>query len=199
MKNISFLVAGVGGQGTLLASDILAEVGMEAGYDVKKSDVLGLAIRGGSVLSHVRWGEKVASPVVRKGDMDYLLALEPLEAMRGVEFLHPKSIVLCNTKAMPPITVSGGSEVYPTREEVMRVLQSAAATVYFVDASAEAKRLGNLKVANVVMLGAFSTLLDVPRKTWESVILSRIPQKYVALNQHAFHTGCSVVKRSQPS
>jgi indolepyruvate ferredoxin oxidoreductase beta subunit len=199
MKNISFLVAGVGGQGTLLASDILAEVGMEAGYDVKKSDVLGLAIRGGSVLSHVRWGEKVASPVVRRGDMDYLLAFEPLEAMRGVEFLHPKSIVLCNTKAMPPITVSSGSEVYPTHEEVMRVLLGAAATVYFVDASAEAKRLGNLKVANVVMLGAFSTLLDVPRKTWESVVLSRIPQKYFTLNQHAFHAGCTVVKRSQLS
>ena len=199
MKNISFLVAGVGGQGTLLASDILAEVGMEAGYDVKKSDVLGLAVRGGSVLSHVRWGEKVASPVVRKGDMDYLLAFAPLEAMRGVEFLHPKSIVLCNTKAMPPITFSGGSEVYPTHEQVIRVLQSAAATVHFVDASAEAERLGNLKVANVVMLGAFSTLLDVPRKTWEGVVLSRIPQKYVALNQNAFHTGCTLAKRSQQS
>ena len=155
-----------------------------------------LAVRGGSVLSHVRWGEKVASPVVRKGDMDYLLAFEPLEAMRGVEFLHPKSIVLCNTKPMPPITVSGGDEVYPTHEQVMKVLQSAAATVYFVDASAEAKRLGNLKVANVVMLGAFSTLLNVPRKIWESVVLSRIPQKYLTLNQSAFHSGCTQIGRA---
>jgi len=100
---------------------------------------------------------------------------------------------------MPPITVSGGTEVYPTHEQVMRVLQSAAGTVYFIDASAEAERLGNLKVANVVMLGAFSTLLDVPRKTWESVVLSNIPHKYVALNQDAFHTGRKLVKRSQPS
>ena len=189
MRKIDFLVAGVGGQGTILASDILAEVGMKAGYDAKKSDVLGLAVRGGSVLSHVRWGTKVASPVNRKGRIDYLLGFEPLEALRGAEFLQPQSNALVNVQQVPPVSVSSGEEHYPMREEIEQVLKGATEKVWFVEATREAVRLGSGKVTNVVMLGAFSTLLEVPIEVWEEVILSRVPPRHVQLNKAAFIAG----------
>jgi len=189
MNTKNFLVAGVGGQGTLLASDILAEVGMRAGYDVKKSDVLGLAVRGGSVLSHVRWGERVASPVVRKGEMDYLLAFEPLEALRGAEFLHSESTIVVNTKKVPPVSVSSGSASYPAKNQIEQILRNTAKAVHFVDAARVAQEIGNVKVTNVVMLGVFSTLLDVPFKTWEEVVVGRVPTKYAKLNRAALRAG----------
>jgi len=194
MKKIDFLVAGVGGQGTILASDILAEVGMRAGYDAKKSDVLGLAVRGGSVLSHVRWGTKVASPVNRKGRIDYLLGFEPLEALRGAEFLQPQSSALVNMQPIPPVSVSSGDDVYPTREKLEQILEAATEKVYFVEATREAVRLGSSKVMNVVMLGAFSTLLEVPIEVWEELILSRVPSKHVQLNRAAFIAGRELIQ-----
>ena len=193
MKDLNFLVAGVGGQGTLLASDILAEVGMRAGYDSKKSDVLGLAIRGGSVLSHVRWGEKVASPVVRAGEMDVILAFEPMEAMRGIGFLKPTGTIVYNTQPLVPISVSSGDGAYPSEEAIVSSLNGAAKTVYSVDATAEAVRIGNAKVTNVIMLGAFSALLDIDREIWEDVVLSRVPAKFVELNREAFRAGHGLI------
>ena len=194
MSTINFLVAGVGGQGTILASDILAEVGMEAGYDAKKSDVLGLAVRGGSVLSHVRWGTMVASPVSRKGTIDYLLGFEPLEALRGAEFLQPQGKALVNTQPIPPVSVSSGNAVYPTKEKLEQVLTAVTENVYFVQATNEAIRLGSSKVTNVVMLGAFSTLLEVPVEIWERVILRRVPAKYAQLNKTAFNVGRNLIQ-----
>jgi len=197
MKKIDFLIAGVGGQGTILASDILAEVGMRAGYDAKKSDVLGLAIRGGSVLSHVRWGQSVASPVVRRGQVDFMLAFEPLEAMRGVELMNPAGIIVCNTKPIVPISVGSGDAVYPSMLEVKRVLSSAARIVHYIDATKEAVEMGNPKVANVIMLGGFSALLDIDPDIWESVVLERVPSKLVDLNRRAFRAGCSLIKEGK--
>jgi len=194
MKKRDFLVAGVGGQGTILASDILAELGMNAGYDVKKSDVLGLAVRGGSVLSHVRWGTKVSSPVIMKGQIDYLLGFEPLEALRGVELLHPESIALINTQPIPPVSVSSGTAIYPAKEEIEKKLKAATASVLFIEATNEALHVGTSKVTNVVMLGAFSTLLELPVEIWEKVILSHVPTKYAQLNKTAFHAGRALVK-----
>ena len=193
MRALNILVAGVGGQGTLLASDILAEAGMRAGYDAKKSDVLGLAVRGGSVLSHVRWGERVASPVVRKGGMDYLLAFEPLEALRGLDYLHQRSLVVYNTHPVAPVSVSSGDGVYPSLKEVREILTSAAGTVHAIAATAEALRLDNARVANVVLLGAFSAFLDVPKTIWKETILERVPPKYVDLNRQAFAAGQTLI------
>ena len=189
MQGLNFLVAGVGGQGTVLASDILAEVGMQAGYDVKKSDVLGLAIRGGSVLSHVRWGERVDSPVVRKGCMDMMLAFEPLEAMRGSNLMRSQSTIVCNTQTIAPISVASGDAFYPSKADIEAVLSSTAETVYTLNATREALQIGNAKVTNVIMLGAFSALLDVERSIWEKIVLSRVPDTYVDLNQQAFRLG----------
>jgi indolepyruvate ferredoxin oxidoreductase, beta subunit len=194
-KPLNFLVTGVGGQGTLVASDILAEVGVRAGYDAKKSDVLGLAIRGGSVSSHVRWGEQVASPVIRVAEVDYLLAFEPLEALRGVPLLHKKSIILCNTQRVIPISVSSGEAIYPSNDVIHGILDCAGSATYYVDAATEAVRLGSVRVANVVMLGAFSSLLSVSAETWEDVVLSRVPEQHLELNRKAFRVGRELLQR----
>lgn len=184
-----FLVAGVGGQGTVLASDILADVGAAAGFDVKKSDVLGLAVRGGSVLSHVRWGREVASPVGRRGTMDYLVAFEPLEALRGAEYLAPGGVALINDQPVPPVSVSSGTAVYPSWEQIHKVLGGVAGDVRVVRATEEAQRIGLVKAANVVVLGAFSALLDVPQSIWEDVVRARVPQKHAEANVRAFQVG----------
>jgi len=197
MKDLNFLVAGVGGQGTLLASDILAEVGMRAGYDAKKSDVLGLAIRGGSVLSHVRWGKTVTSPVVRRGRMDVMLAFEPLEAMRGVGLMNLEGTIVCNTQPVVPISVSSGDALYPSRSDIEATLSAAARMVHYVDATREAVKIGNAKVTNVIMLGAFSALLDIDIGIWEDVVLARVPGKYVDLNRRAFRTGRSLIEEGK--
>jgi indolepyruvate ferredoxin oxidoreductase beta subunit len=194
MTKLDVLVAGVGGQGTLVASDILAEVGLRAGFDVKKSDVLGLSVRGGSVLSHVRWGRDVASPVVRKGGVDVLLAFEPLEAVRGVEFLRQAGVALVNTQPQPPVSVTNGGGVYPPLEDVRRILEGVASSVVFVDATPAAVKAGSAKAANVVMLGAFSTLTEVPSAVWEAVILERVPERFRALNEAAFRAGVALMK-----
>ena len=188
-QTTDILVAGVGGQGTLLASDILAEVGMRAGFDAKKSDVLGLAVRGGSVLSHVRWGEHIASPVVRTGRMGFMLAFEPLEALRGIPLLRRDATVVCNTQPIAPISVSSGDDIYPSTSRIDSMLREAVGSVEFVDATAAAVEIGTPKVTNVVMLGAFSTRTDVDPGLWEDVVLSRVPEKYVEMNRAAFRRG----------
>lgn len=188
------LVAGVGGQGTLLASDILAEVGLRAGYDSKKSDVLGLSVRGGSVLSHVRWGTDIASPVVRTGGMGYMLAFEPLEALRGVPLMHAGGQIVCNTQPVSPISVSSGEAAYPTRSQIESTLESAVSTVRFIDATQLAVEIGTPKVTNVVMLGAFSALFDIDASVWEDVVLGRVPEKYAELNREAFRRGRQLIR-----
>lgn len=194
MKGLDILVAGVGGQGTILASDILAEVGMLAGYDVKKSDVLGLAVRGGSVLSHVRWGEEVASPVISPGTATFLLGFEPLEALRVISYLSPESTVLVNTRAVPPVSVSSGNMDYPSLEEIERTLRADCRRFFSFDATAVAEKLGTARVANVVMLGAFATQVDIPQVIWEDAISARVPAKYRDLNLRAFHAGRELLK-----
>jgi len=194
VKRLDILVAGVGGQGTILASDILAEVGMLAGYDVKKSDVLGLAVRGGSVLSHVRWGEKVASPVISPGMANFLLGFEPLEALRVIPYLSLESTVLVNTRVVPPVSVSSGNMDYPSLDAIERALRAACRKFSSFDATAVAEKLGTARVANLVMLGAFSTQVEVPFEIWEDVILARVPAKYRDLNLRAFHAGRELLK-----
>ncbi len=197
IEKADILVAGVGGQGTLLASDILAEVGMRAGYDVKKSDVLGLSVRGGSVLSHVRWGTSVASPVVRTGDMDYMLAFEPLEALRGLHLMRRTARIVCNTRRVMPIAVSSGGDQYPALKDTeQRLRETVEATVFF-DATSLAVEIGTPKVANILMLGAFSTFFDVPTEMWSDVVLSRVPERFAELNRKAFERGRARVQEEK--
>ncbi len=189
MKEINFLLVGVGGQGTLLASNILAEVGLRAGYDVKKSEVHGMAQRGGSVSSHVRWGECVRSPLIGAGEVDILVAFERIEALRHLEALRPQAQVLVNDHAIIPMTVTAGDAVYPDQTQVRAALQQATPNAHLVPGVAMAEKLGNARANNVLILGVLAQWLDVDVKIWQDVISERVPPKYKALNLKAFAHG----------
>lgn len=193
-KTYNFMLAGVGGQGTILASDVLAEVALAAGFDVKKSEVHGMAQRGGSVNTHVRWdAKKVYSPLIGLGEADLLLVFEEAEALRYAEYLRPGGVAVVNRYTIKPITVTSGGAHYPSEEELQAVYAALTDRLYLVPGTAIAQELGNSRAANVVLLGALSTFLDVPAETWLQVIESRVPPKYVALNRQAFLRGCQAV------
>ena len=194
MNKSDFILVGVGGQGTLLASDVLALVGLESGYDVKKSEVHGMAQRGGSVVSHVRWAEVVHSPLIGKGEADCLLAFEKLEALRHLGFVRTGGTVIANDYAIPPVSVTSGEDIYPDDEEVRQVLENATANCHLVSALKTAEALGNARTSNIVLLGALSTFLDVPGTTWERVIGKRVPKRFVELNCRAFHAGRDLLR-----
>ena len=188
-RAINFLFVGVGGQGILTASDIAAEVGLEAGYEAKKSEVHGFSQRGGVVESHVRWGDEVAAPLAEKGAVDYLIATEMLEAARWIEWLRPGGAALINRQRIPPMSVTVGDAVYPAEEEILAAVRARTDDVTLVEGLAIAERLGNPRLANTVLLGVLSTRLDVPPETWLAVIERRVPSKYVELNRQAFWEG----------
>ena len=195
MKNTNFLVAGVGGQGTVLSGDVLAEIGMAAGYDSKKSDVLGLAIRSGSVISHIRWGEKVNAPMSMKGKVDYLLAFEPLEAVRMVAYLNQEAIAIVNDYRIPPVAVSTGRVKYPSEEEIRQALDCTAQKVYTINATQKAEDLGNVKVVNILLLGALSSLFEISLSIWEDGIKKYVPDRFRELNLRAFQAGRELISR----
>lgn len=189
MEPINLLVTGVGGQGTVVASDILAAVGLAAGYDVKKSDVLGLAVRGGAVVSHVRWAEEVHSPIVPEGQVDFLVAFEYLEGLRWLDQLRPEGTIVINQQRIFPVVVSSGRAEYPAPERIESLLRSAAAHVYSIPGLQIAEMLGNTRTLNVVLLGALSALLAVSPDVWVEVIRKRVPAKVADLNEQAFWRG----------
>jgi len=189
METTNFLITGVGGQGTVLASDIMAAVGLAAGFDVKKSDILGLAIRGGAVIGHVRWGEMVHSPIVPEGRADFLVAFEVLEGLRWLDQVQPDGTVLINQQEIHPVTVSSGYATYPDEETVERSLEAAADHVYRVPALQMAQELDNARVLNVVLLGALSALLPVEPQVWQKVLTERVPSRYMDLNLQAYSRG----------
>ncbi len=189
MNNVNFLLAGVGGQGTLLASDIIAEVGMHSGSDVKKSEVHGMSQRGGSVTSHVRWGDEVSSPLCEKGTVDIFVAQEELEALRWIDFLGPQGTILLSDQKIPPNSTVFGDDQYPDGGHVIEVLKKASGKVLVVEASRVANELGNSRVANTVLLGALSKQLEVSEDDWLEVISARVPQRHVEINRQAFLAG----------
>jgi indolepyruvate ferredoxin oxidoreductase beta subunit len=192
-KDHAFLISGVGGQGTVLASDILSDVGIDSGYDVKKSDILGLAVRGGAVVSHVRWAEKVHTPVLEEGSADYLIGFEWMETLRRISFVHPGGTVLVNDCRMDPICVSSGEAVYPDRENILTLLKKAAKNVMVIPGLQTALNLKEARVLNIVMMGALSGLLQSEEKIWEDVIRKRVPQKFLDLNREAYRRGRALV------
>ena len=195
METINFLITGVGGQGTVLASELIAAVGLAAGYDVKKSDLLGLSVRGGGVIGHCRWGEKIHSPIVPEGRVDFLIAFEILEGLRWLNQLKPEGTILMNQQEIHPVTVTSGIARYPNREIVDAALEKATENIYRVPAVDMAVNLGNSRVLNVVLLGVLSGLLDIDLNVWEGVLKERVPSKYVNLNIKALHTGRSWVNK----
>jgi indolepyruvate ferredoxin oxidoreductase, beta subunit len=190
----NFLLAGVGGQGTILASDVLAEVALAAGLDVKKSEVHGMAQRGGSVNTHVRWNPgRVYSPLVGEGEADILLAFEEAEALRYASYLRQGGVVVVNRQVIRPITVTSGGAHYPSEEELRAVYGRLTDRFYVVPGAELAEKLGNARAANVVLLGALSGFLDLPVETWLAVIDKRVPPRYVELNRKAFVAGREAV------
>jgi indolepyruvate ferredoxin oxidoreductase beta subunit len=192
LTNTNFVLAGVGGQGILLAADLVALAGLEMGLDVKKSEIHGMAQRGGSVSSQVRWGERVYSPIIVPGEVDYLLSFERLEALRYADGLRPGGAILINDYRISPVSVTSGTDVYPAPADEERAYEGI--THHYIPAMAIAQELGNPRVNNVVLLGALSALLDVPQEVWFNVIALRVPERFVALNQKAFAAGQAFLK-----
>lgn len=191
LNSYNFLMVGVGGQGTILVSDILAEVGMLAGYDAKKSDNMGLAVRGGSVSSHVRWDKDgVGSPMSMTGTVDILIGSEPMETMRSIQFLRKDATIVTNTYEMQPMLVSTGQAEYPSKEAQDACFHAAAKEVIAYDATEVALGLGNVKTMNIVLLGTLSKLLpDVPYEHWIEAIKKYVPTKVQDVNIKAFDAG----------
>lgn len=188
----NILLCGVGGQGILLASNLLAECAMEAGFDVKKSEIHGMAQRGGSVVSHVRFGEKILAPVIRKGECDILLAFEELEALRWSEYLRPSGIVISNAQTIIPMSVSAGNAVYP--QNITEKLSKLSIEVFSVDGIGKAKELGNQKCLNVILLGILARKLGkINKEIWLDIIGKKFPAKLVELNRKAFNVGWNLV------
>jgi indolepyruvate ferredoxin oxidoreductase beta subunit len=183
----SILLVGVGGEGVIRASDILSSVMLKAGYDVKKSEVHGMAQRGGCVSSHVRFGEKVFSPLTKKGDVDILVSFEKMETLRYLEYLKPEGKVIINNNEVFPPSVNLGEESYP--EDSLDVVNTCFADVKVVDASEMAREAGNVRMANTIVLGLLSTYLDVEASIWEEVLGDSFPEKIVSANLAAFKLG----------
>ena len=183
-KNI--MIVGVGGQGTLLTSRILGGITVDAGYDVKLSEVHGMAQRGGSVVTFVRYGEKVAEPIVEEGQADLLIAFEKLEAKRYAHFLKKDGVLVVNEQRIDPITVVTGVASYP--EGIVEELEKEY-TVYKINAMDEALKLGNSKVFNIIVLGMAAKHMDFSKEDWLKVIEKTVPPKTVDINKKAFLLG----------
>ena len=183
-KNI--MIVGGGGQGTLLTSRVLGGIITTAGYDVKLSEVHGMAQRGGSVVTFVRYGEQVAEPIVEEGQADVLIAFERLEAMRYAHFLKKDGVLIVNDQRIDPITVVTGASKYP--ENIIDTL-SAKHKVVAVDAMAEAKKLGNSKVFNTIIIGVAAKHMNFKKEDWLKVIENTVPAKTVEMNKKAFEVG----------
>lgn len=183
-KNI--MIVGVGGQGTLLTSRILGGLAIAGGYDVKLSEVHGMAQRGGSVVTFVRYGEKVSEPIVEEGQADVVIAFEKLEALRYAHFLKENGVLIANDWRIDPMPVVIGTEKYP--EHILEDL-SKERRVYTVNATMEAKKIGNPKVFNMIVLGIAAQHMDFTKEQWYDVIEKTVPPKTIDINKKAFDTG----------
>ncbi len=192
-KTTTVIVAGVGGQGILLASNLLSEAAMEAGYDVKKSEIHGMSQRGGDVISTVRFGEKVYSPIVGLGEADVILAFEKLEAMRNLPYLKKEGMVIVNDYRIDPLPVASGYMEYP--EGIIEFLKERVKTIA-LDARELAEKAGNIRTMNVVLLGVLSKNLDIPEEIWLQVIERRVPPKAIDANKVAFRLGREVAEKA---
>ena len=199
-KTINFLLAGVGGQGTILASDVLVNIGLAAGFQAKQAEVHGMSQRGGSVTSFVRWGNVVYSPLVGAGEVDVYLAFEKAEALRNLGQLRRGALVVVNLQAIKPVTVTSGGQPYPDDERMRSAIRQVTDKAVYIDGERIAAELGNARAANVVLLGVLSALIEreglapgLAADTWLAVITQRVPPKYVELNRKAFEAGRAAV------
>ncbi len=191
MKDLNILIVGVGGQGTLLSSRFLGAAALMNGKEVKVSEVHGMSQRGGSVVTCVKIGDQVASPIIDLGEADVILAFEQLEAIRWLSYLKPRGTVILNTQKINPMPVISGKAAYP--EEILSVLQHSDIRVVALDALQLAEKCGTAKAVNVVLLGVLASMLpDVPADMWTECLRSVIPPKLQAVNEKAFSAGMAL-------
>jgi len=186
MAVTNVLIAGVGGQGAILSSELLALAAIAAGQDVKQGEFHGVAQRGGAVFSHVRFGDKVHSPMARRESVDFMLALEKLEALRYAHFVKPGGTIIVNDHKIEPVSTADHRD-YP--DDAIEFLESKGFKVIVIEATQIAIDLGNHRAANVVLLGALAELLEIPDEVWNETLTKRIPEKFRDLNREAFSTG----------
>ena len=187
MQTKNIMIVGVGGQGTLLASKLLGRLLLDQGYDVKVSEVHGMSQRGGSVVTYVRYGDKVYSPVIDKGEADFIVSFELLEAALWMEFLRPEGRIITNTQQVNPMPVITGAAEYP--QDLAAKMTAAGAKVDAMDALALAEHAGSSKAVNLVLMGRLSQYFDLPEEAWQQAITRSVPEKFLEMNRMAFHLG----------
>lgn len=187
METKSMMIVGVGGQGTLLASKLLGRMFLSKGFDVKVSEVHGMSQRGGSVVTYVRWGDKVYSPIVGKGQADYIVSFEMLEAARYTEYLKAAGKLITNIQEVNPMPVIAGTAVYP--ENLSEKLKAAGVDLDAIDAVSLAKEAGSTKAVNLVLMGRLSKYFDFSKEEWLETIGQSVPPKFVEMNRKAFELG----------
>lgn len=187
MKALNVMIVGVGGQGTLLASRVLGAAMIASGYDVKVSEVHGMSQRGGSVVTYVRAGEKVYSPIVNMGEADMILAFEQLEAARWLPYLKKDGRLITSTQQIDPMPVVTGAAKYP--EDVLKAIQAAGAELVTVDALRLALEAGSVKAVNIVLIGVMARQTDIPKEVWMEAVRSTVPSRFMEMNLKAFEAG----------
>jgi indolepyruvate ferredoxin oxidoreductase beta subunit len=195
MKKFDLLITGVGGQGVILASNIISEVALASGYDVKETDTLGMAQRGGSVVGHVRLSSRVYSPLIRAGEVDILVSFEKLEAARWAHYLKPGGVAIVNNHALRPLSVNLGGEVYPSDEDIAKILKRSSERIYFINGTGQIKKLGNIKILNIFLLGCTSVFLPFKVRVWQDIISQHVPRSVRELNITAFSQGRKEIRR----
>lgn len=191
-KVMNLFLCGVGGQGILLASEVISSACMHAGFDVKQSEVHGMAQRGGSVISHIRFGNKVHSPLIELGDADFVVSFEILEALRYLPYMNKDTKVIVNTQKILPAPVATGMDTYPA--DVLDQLRQRGLSIFPVDAFDIAQSIGETRAVNMVLVGALSVFLPLDEKAFMQVIEQRIPEKIRKVNIDAFLKGKAAVK-----
>lgn len=187
MDNLNIMIVGVGGQGTLLASRVLGNVAMNIGYDVKVSEVHGMSQRGGSVVTYVKMGDKVYSPLIEKGEADIIIAFEKLEALRWVDYLKKGGTLVVNDQEINPMPVIIGKAKYP--EGILDRLRYNGIKVQSIDALSIARECGNIKAVNIVLIGLMAKSTQIGREVWQRAMEEVIPQKLLEVNIKAFNEG----------
>ncbi len=190
MKTKNIMIVGVGGQGSLLASKLLGRMLLQKGYDIKVSEVHGMSQRGGSVVTYVRFGDKVYSPVIDKGEADFIVSFELLEAARWTEYLKPGGKIVVNTQEISPMPVITGAAEYPQGLEAQ--MKAAGLDVDALDALALAQQAGSAKAVNIVLMGHLSRYFDFAVEEWLEAIENCVPAKFLELNKTAFRLGRNI-------
>ena len=189
METKNIMIVGVGGQGSLLASKLLGHLLLQQGYDVKVSEVHGMSQRGGSVVTYVRYGDRVNSPVIDKGEADFIVSFELLEAARWLSYLKPGGKIVTSTQQMDPMPVITGAAAYP--ENLAEKMRGAGANVDALDCLSLAEQAGSSKAVNIVLMGRLSHYFDFPEEAWEKSLEAMVPAKFLELNRKAFALGKS--------